>query len=146
MFRGGGARRLPSCRRLHPAHKANAIAIFFAFAMSLSVNNKDDDAYNTIIRPTARLVRLLQTRMKSGQRTAIARRCLAAVAHACHAIGAGCGWLRRLANAPLEARHERTPPECLFDYRGALNVLPPYQTKPSAGAGYPQSRARPAAT
>ena len=47
-----------------------------------------------------RLVRLLQTRMKSCQRTAIARRCLAAVAHAYHAIGAGCGWLRRLANAP----------------------------------------------
>jgi hypothetical protein len=37
-----------------------------------------------------------------------------AVAHACHAIGAGCGWLRRLANAPHhpEARHEKTPPEC----------------------------------
>src|SRR5215472_3052908 len=42
--------------------------------------------------------------MKSGQRTAIARRCLAAVAHACHAIGAGCGWLRRLANAHPEAQ------------------------------------------
>src|SRR5215471_19317648 len=64
--------------------------------------------------------------MKSGQRTAIARRCLAAVAHACHAIGAGCGWLRRLANAlhHPEARHERTPPECLFEYRGAPNAPP----------------------
>jgi len=73
-----------------------------------------------------RLVRLLQTRMKSGRRTAIARRSLAAVAHACHAIGAGCGWLRRLANAPHhpEARHERTPPECLFEYRGAPNAPP----------------------
>jgi len=47
----------------------------------------------TLSKTPLRLVRLLQTRMKSGQRTAIARRCLAAVAHACHAIGAGCGWL-----------------------------------------------------
>src|SRR5262245_63700496 len=66
------------------------------------------------LRPRMRLVRLLQTRMKSGQRTAIARRCRAAVAHACHAIGAGCGWLRRLANAPHhpEGRHKLLEDEC----------------------------------
>src|SRR5215471_13616983 len=47
--------------------------------------------------------------MKSDQRTAIARRCLTAVAHACHAIGAGCGGLRRLAKAPHHhsTRHMR---------------------------------------
>src|SRR5215831_7756117 len=56
--------------------------------------------------------------MKSGQRIAIARRSLAAVAHACHAIGAGCGWLRRLANAPHhpEGRHKLLEDE----YRYAL--------------------------
>jgi hypothetical protein len=42
--------------------------------------------------------------MKSRQKIAIARRCLAAVAHACHAMCAGCGWLRRLANAPGPAK------------------------------------------
>src|SRR5262245_35634480 len=70
------------------------------------------------LRPRMRLVRLLQTRMKSGQRIAIARRSLAAVAHACHAIGAGCGWLRRLANAPHhpEGRHKLLEDE----YRYAL--------------------------
>jgi hypothetical protein len=40
--------------------------------------------------------------MKSGQRIAIARRSRAAVAHACHAMGAG--WLRRLANALRSTR------------------------------------------
>src|SRR5262249_16389689 len=128
-----------SCFQPPLLHKANAIA----YSLRLRCSRR---CVQRCLRPRARLVRLLQPRVKSGQRTATARRLLAVVAHACHAIGAGCGWLRRLANAPLEARHARTPPECLFDYRGALNVLPPYQTKPSAGAGYPQSRARPAAT
>jgi len=46
----------------------------------------------------------------------IARRCLAAVAHACHAIGAGCGWLRCLANAPHhpEGRHKLLEDECRY--------------------------------
>ena len=38
--------------------------------------------------------------MKSGQEIAIARRSLAALAHACRAMCASCGWLRRLAKAP----------------------------------------------
>src|SRR5262249_33436653 len=56
---------------------------------------------------------------------AIARRCLAALAHACHAIGTGCGWLRRLANAPHhpEARHERTPPERLGCRRSVMHAV-----------------------
>jgi hypothetical protein len=33
--------------------------------------------------------------MKSGQEIAIARRSLAALAHACRAMGASCGWLMR---------------------------------------------------
>src|SRR6516225_1625675 len=54
--------------------------------------------------------------MKSGQRTAIARRSLAAVAHACHTIGAGCGWLRCLANAPHhpEGRHKLLEDGCRY--------------------------------
>src|SRR5258708_12940400 len=42
--------------------------------------------------------------MKSRQKIAIARRCLAALAHACRAMCAGCGGLRRLANAPGPAK------------------------------------------
>jgi len=42
--------------------------------------------------------------MKSSQKIAIARRSRAAVAHACHAMCAGCGWQRRLANAPGPAK------------------------------------------
>jgi len=42
--------------------------------------------------------------MKNGQKIAIARRSRAAVAHACHAMCASCGWLRRLANAPGPAK------------------------------------------
>jgi tripartite-type tricarboxylate transporter receptor subunit TctC len=42
--------------------------------------------------------------VKSGEEIAIARRSLAAVAHVCHAIGAGCGWLRRLANPTLYSK------------------------------------------
>ncbi len=42
--------------------------------------------------------------MKSGQEIAIARRSLAALAHACRAMGASCGWLMRLANAPGPAK------------------------------------------
>jgi Restriction endonuclease len=48
----------------------------------------------------ARLVCLLETRMKSGQSIVIARRSRTALAHACHAMDVGYGWLRRLANAP----------------------------------------------
>src|ERR1700730_9537010 len=47
--------------------------------------------------------------MKSGQKIAIARRCLAAVAHACRAMCAGCGGLRRLANAPRPAKLSDCP-------------------------------------
>jgi len=40
----------------------------------------------------------------------------AAVAHACHAIGAGCGWLRCLANAPHhpEGRHKPLEDGCRY--------------------------------
>src|SRR5262245_926171 len=41
--------------------------------------------------------------MKSGQEIAIARRSLAALAHACRAMCASCDWLRRLANASSRA-------------------------------------------
>src|SRR5262252_7612836 len=93
---------------------------------SLSVNKQDHECLQRCLRPRMRLVRLLQTRMKSGQRTAIARRCLAAVAHACHAIGAGCGWLRRFANAPHhpEGRHKLLEDECpmLWQHGGAVDA------------------------
>ena len=81
----------------------------------------------------ARLGCLLYTRTKSGQRIAIARRSLAAVAHACHAMCAGCGWLRRLADATRSLRLPNARPAGL------------YQTKPSAGAGCPRSLAHRAA-
>jgi hypothetical protein len=42
--------------------------------------------------------------MESSQRIAIARRSQAALAHACHAMGAGCGWQRRLADALRSTR------------------------------------------
>jgi excisionase family DNA binding protein len=48
--------------------------------------------------------------MKSDQRIAIARRSQAALAHACHAMGAGCGSLRRLTNAPWSTRLPNAPP------------------------------------
>src|SRR5262245_59532831 len=60
--------------------------------------------------PHARLVCQLYTRMKSGQRIAIARRSRAAVAHACHAMCVGCGWLRRLADAPRSTRLPKARP------------------------------------
>jgi hypothetical protein len=42
--------------------------------------------------------------MEGGQRIAIARRFRMALAHACHVMDAGCGWLRRLAVAPKSTR------------------------------------------
>src|SRR5262249_30487261 len=57
------------------------------------------------------------------------------VAHACHAIGAGCGWLRRLANAP---RSTRLP-------NARLGGLCPTK-RPCADAGYPRSLERLVAT
>src|SRR6516162_1899379 len=54
--------------------------------------------------------------LRAARELAIARRCLAAVAHACHAIGAGCGWLRCLANAPHhpEGRHKLLEDGCRY--------------------------------
>src|SRR5262249_51884173 len=51
-----------------------------------------------------RLVRLLQTRKRSAQRIAIARRFRAAVALAYPAMGTDCGLLRRFADAPRSTR------------------------------------------
>src|SRR5262245_65615524 len=45
------------------------------------------------------------------QGIAIARRSLAAGAPACHAMCAGCGWLKRLANAP---RHPEPSRDCVW--------------------------------
>jgi len=43
--------------------------------------------------------------MKSSQEIATARRSVAAMAHACHAMCASCGWRRRRANTLRSTRH-----------------------------------------